>query len=196
VEVRPASLHSATKSNDSLNKIQRKASNVMNYATKQRIGKDSSGNLPAAAALRMILVAGFDTRQQNSRRTRHPSAKSHKGQCNIPHSKIAAGTGGYAATALEEWFGSQAVRLQSLQQGFLCALRRAAARTAFVQKHKGLPKMIYQFLIASPGRKLAELSRIRIVSAFGRTEAEARAHLAGLHLVFLSRTPARKGGAA
>lgn len=104
--------------------------------------------------------------------------------------------GGYTATVLEEGFGSQAVRLQSLQQGSLCALRLAAARTAFVLKHKGLSKMIYQFLIASPGRKLAELSRIRIVSAFGRTEAEARAHLAGLNLVFMSRTPARKGGAA
>ena len=56
--------------------------------------------------------------------------------------------------------------------------------------------MIYQFFICSPGRKLAELSRIRIVSAFGRTEAEARAHLAGPNLVFMSRTPARKGGAA
>lgn len=146
--------------------------------------------------LRIIPVAGLDTQQQNSRRIRHPQAERHKGQCTIPHSKLAAPMGGYAATALEEGFGSQAARLQSLQQGFLCALRLAAARTAFVPKHKGLPKMIYQFLIASPGRKLAELSRIRIVSAFGRTEAEARAHLAGPRLIFLSRTPARKGGAA
>ncbi|WP_269801916.1 hypothetical protein [Zobellella maritima] len=39
---------------------------------------------------------------------------------------------------------------------------------------------------------MAELSRIRTVSAYGRTEAEARSHLAGLPLVFLSRCPARE----
>lgn len=49
--------------------------------------------------------------------------------------------------------------------------------------------MIFTFLICSKGRKVAELSRIRTVSAYGRTEAEARASLAGLPLVFTGRRP-------
>lgn len=154
---------------------------------------NQTGLLPSCSLVSMISIAGFDTRQR--RRIRHPQAETHKGQCNTPHSKVAASTGGYSATALEEWFGSQAVRLQSLQRASLCALRRAAARTAFVQKHKGHSHMIYQFLIASPGRKVAELSRIRTVTVFGRTEADARKAFNGLNLIFMSRTPAHKGAA-
>lgn len=56
--------------------------------------------------------------------------------------------------------------------------------------------MIYTFLIAPPGRKLADLYRIRTVSAYGSTEAEARTHLAGLPLVFAGRRPARQEVAA
>lgn len=52
--------------------------------------------------------------------------------------------------------------------------------------------MIFTFLIAAQGRKVAELSRIRTISTYGRNEAEARAHLAGLPLVFLSRRPAKE----
>lgn len=50
--------------------------------------------------------------------------------------------------------------------------------------------MIYTFLIQHPRAcRLAELRRIRTVSTVARSEAEARAHLAGLPLVFLSRRP-------
>ncbi|MGE6133976.1 host cell division inhibitor Icd-like protein [Aeromonas salmonicida] len=42
---------------------------------------------------------------------------------------------------------------------------------------------------------MAELPRIRTVSTTAHTEDEARAHLPGLPLVFLSRTPS-KGVAA
>ncbi|MNG38983.1 hypothetical protein D3C84_1268760 [compost metagenome] len=48
---------------------------------------------------------------------------------------------------------------------------------------------IFTFLLAAHGCRVAELPRIRIVSTTARTEAEARAHLAGLPLVFLSRRP-------
>jgi hypothetical protein len=190
VEVRPASLHSATKFQVSINKIQRKASNVMDYATKPRIGKDSSGNLPAGGALRMILVAGLITRQ--GRRINHPQAPRQSGKlrpilikqafCLYDH---ASGCG----SGTKPLDGKTPPRV-------LTGARFAVARSALTENSVRVTRMIYQFLIASPGRKLAELSRIRVVSAFGRTEAEARAHLAGLHLVFLSRTPARKGGAA
>ena len=53
----------------------------------------------------------------------------------------------------------------------------------------------FTFLIAPRPCRLAELRRIRTVSTVAHTEAEARAHLAGLPLVFLSRTPS-KGVAA
>lgn len=47
----------------------------------------------------------------------------------------------------------------------------------------------YTFLIAPRSRRLATLRRLRTVSTVARTEAEARALLAGLPLVFLSRRP-------
>ena len=55
--------------------------------------------------------------------------------------------------------------------------------------------MIFTFLIASSACRLADLRRIRTVTAVADTEAQARAALAGLPLVFLSRTPS-KGVAA
>ncbi len=54
---------------------------------------------------------------------------------------------------------------------------------------------IFTFLLAAHGCRVAELPRIRTVSTTAHTEDEARAHLPGLPLVFLSRTPS-KGVAA
>ena len=48
---------------------------------------------------------------------------------------------------------------------------------------------VFTFLIASRACRLADLRRIRTVTAVADTEAQARAALAGLPLVFLSRTP-------
>ena len=53
----------------------------------------------------------------------------------------------------------------------------------------------FTFLIASRSCRLADLHRIRTISAVADTEAQARSALAGLPLVFLSRTPS-KGAAA
>ncbi len=53
----------------------------------------------------------------------------------------------------------------------------------------------FTFLLAAHGCRVAELPRIRTVSTTAHTEDEARAHLPGLPLVFLSRTPS-KGVAA
>ncbi|MFM4898717.1 hypothetical protein ACEUCT_18875, partial [Aeromonas caviae] len=53
--------------------------------------------------------------------------------------------------------------------------------------------MIYTFLIQrSRACRVVELSRIRTISAFGQNEAQARSALAGLPLVFLSRTPSKE----
>ena len=55
--------------------------------------------------------------------------------------------------------------------------------------------MIFTFLIASSACRLADLRRIRIVSAVADNEAQARIALAGLPLVFLSRTPTGRAAA-
>ncbi|MFQ2164418.1 ash family protein [Aeromonas hydrophila] len=48
---------------------------------------------------------------------------------------------------------------------------------------------IFTFLIASSSCRLVDLSRIRTISAMADTEDQARAALAGLPLVFVSRRP-------
>ncbi|HHO0883864.1 MULTISPECIES: hypothetical protein [Aeromonas] len=55
--------------------------------------------------------------------------------------------------------------------------------------------MVYTFLIAPSVCRLADLHRIRTISAVASNEAQARSALPGLPLVFLSRTPS-KGAAA
>ncbi|UUI61664.1 ash family protein [Aeromonas salmonicida] len=61
--------------------------------------------------------------------------------------------------------------------------------------HPVLPK-IFTFLIQRPRAcRLAELRRIRTIAIIANTEAQARANLPGLSLVFMSRTPS-KGVAA
>ncbi|MBF3237155.1 hypothetical protein H4N55_11140 [Aeromonas veronii] len=56
--------------------------------------------------------------------------------------------------------------------------------------------MIYTFLIPhSRTCRLADLRRIRTVTAVADTEAQARIALAGLPLVFLSRTPSGRTAA-
>ncbi|WP_270808342.1 host cell division inhibitor Icd-like protein [Aeromonas sp. QDB25] len=47
----------------------------------------------------------------------------------------------------------------------------------------------FTFLIASSACRLADMRRIRTISTVADTEAQARANLPGLPLVFLSRTP-------
>lgn len=48
---------------------------------------------------------------------------------------------------------------------------------------------IFTFLIASSACRLADLRRIRTITAVADTEAQARITLAGLPLIFMSRTP-------
>jgi hypothetical protein len=73
----------------------------------------------------------------------------------------------------------------------------AATRSATVFKLWRIPLMIYTFLIQrSRTCRVVELPRIRTISAFGHSEAQARAALAGMPLVFMSRIPSNKGVAA
>ncbi|WP_421206110.1 host cell division inhibitor Icd-like protein [Aeromonas sp. 601027] len=55
--------------------------------------------------------------------------------------------------------------------------------------------MIFTFLIATHG-KVSDLHRIRTISAVADTEAQARANLPGLPLVFVARIPCEKRGQA
>lgn len=54
---------------------------------------------------------------------------------------------------------------------------------------------VFTFMLAAHGCRVSELSRVRTVSITAYTEAEARAHLPGLPLVFLSRTPTGRAAA-
>lgn len=51
-----------------------------------------------------------------------------------------------------------------------------------------LSPMLYSFVIAFPGTAIASLCRVRRVTAVAKSEAEARAILAPLPLVFTSRS--------
>ncbi len=53
----------------------------------------------------------------------------------------------------------------------------------------------FTFLIASSACRLADMRRIRTISTVADTEAQARAALTGLPLVFLSRTPSGRAAA-
>ena len=52
--------------------------------------------------------------------------------------------------------------------------------------------MIYTFCITRSRGPIAALPAIRTVSVYATNEAQARTRLAGLPLVFLSRSPARE----
>lgn len=68
-----------------------------------------------------------------------------------------------------------------------------AAIMATVPTH--VTSKTFTFLIASSACRLADLPHIRTVSAVADTEAQARIALAGLPLVFLSRTPSGRTAA-
>ncbi|MBQ4864584.1 hypothetical protein J8L98_23150 [Pseudoalteromonas sp. MMG013] len=53
--------------------------------------------------------------------------------------------------------------------------------------------MIYTFLVATRNQTLAQLNRIRTVSTVANTEAQARAQLNGLPLVFIRCSAAKAG---
>ena len=124
-------------------------------------------------------------------RIRHPQAVTKPR--TIRTSSPISGTLPGIYPVLGAWVGSQRKRPH-------CACLRehclAATRSALRQLHVGITKMIFTFLIAPSACRLADLRRIRTISAVADNEAQARAALAGLPLVFLSRTPSNKGVAA
>lgn len=117
-------------------------------------------------------------------RIRHPQAETE--QRTIRTSSPISGTLPGIYPILGAWVGSQRKRPHCAVPLFRHCL--AATRSALFNE-QGIPQMIFTFLIASSACRLADLRRIRIVSAVADNEAQARAALAGLPLVFVSRRP-------
>ena len=117
-------------------------------------------------------------------RIRHPQAVTKPR--TIRTSSPISGTLPGIYPILGAWVGSQRKRPHCAVPLFRHCL--AATRSALFNE-QGIPQMIFTFLIASSACRLADLRRIRTVTAVADTEAQARAALAGLPLVFLSRTP-------
>lgn len=117
-------------------------------------------------------------------RIRHPQAETE--QRTIRTSSPISGTLPGIYPVLGAWVGSQRKRPHCAVPLFRRCL--AATRSALFNE-QGLSTMIFTFLIAPSACRLADLRRIRTITAVAATEAQARAALAGLPLVFLSRTP-------
>ena len=123
-------------------------------------------------------------------RIRHPQAETE--QRTIRTSSPISGTLPGIYPILGAWVGSQRKRPHCAVPLFRHCL--AATRSALFNE-QGIPQMIFTFLIASSACRLADLRRIRTITAVADTEAQARANLPGLPLVFLSRTPTGRAAA-
>lgn len=117
-------------------------------------------------------------------RIKHPQAETE--QRTIRTSSPISGTLPGIYPILGAWVGSQRKRPHCAVPLFRHCF--AATRSALFNE-QGIPQMIFTFLIASSACRLADLRRIRTITAVADTEAQARAALAGLPLVFVSRRP-------
>ena len=129
-------------------------------------------------------VAGLDT-QRHGWRIRHPQAMTELGQyISIPPiSSTRLGVNLFLFSLI----GSQRKRPHCACLARHCL---AATRSAIASLSYGAIPMIYTFCITRSRGPIAALTAIRTVSVYATTESEARTRLAGLPLVFLSRSPA------
>ena len=124
---------------------------------------------------------------QQGWRIKHPQAVTKPRTIRI-YSSI-TGTLPVIRSYLGVWIGSQRKRPH-------CAFLGLALSCGYPSR-LGLSKprvisMIYTFLIATNRGRIADFQRIRTISAFAKSETEARQRLSGLPLVFLSRSPAQE----
>tara|TARA_B100000700_G_C15063644_1_gene867837 strand:- start:10605 stop:11084 length:480 start_codon:yes stop_codon:yes gene_type:complete len=147
----------------------------------------------ATNCARLLSVAGLET-QQPSWRIRDPQAVTKPGKiCTIhPNTGVQC-----LCLPLQQylgaWVGSQRKRPRCAFLGLALSCGYPIRLGLFKSRKFN---MIYTFIIARPGQKLSQLKRIRTVSAFGRTEAEARRAFKGLPLVLKSRTQDNQEDAA
>lgn len=123
-------------------------------------------------------------------RIRHPQAVTKPR--TIRTSSPISGTLPGIYPVLGAWVGSQRKRPH-------CAFLGLALSCGYPIR-LGLSKprihtVTFTFLIAPSACRLADLRRIRTITAVADTEAQARIALAGLPLVFLSRTPTGRAAA-
>ena len=148
-------------------------------------GRQAQGEaLPAAVRRGTIQPVTALSKRQRGWRIKHPQAVTKPRTIRI-YSSI-TGTLPVIRSYLGAWVGSQRKRPH-------CAFLGLALLCGYPIR-LGLSKprihtMIFTFLIASSACRLADLRRIRTVTAVADTEAQARAALAGLPLVFVSRRP-------
>ena len=124
---------------------------------------------------------------QQGWRIKHPQAVTKPRTIRI-YSSI-TGTLPVIRSYLGVWVGSQRKRPHcaflglALLCGYPIRLGLSKPRVIF---------MIYTFLIATNRGRIADFQRIRTISAFAKSETEARQRLSGLPLIFLSRSPAQE----
>ena len=134
-----------------------------------------NGTMRAAATL---------SKWRHGWRIKHPQAETE--QRTIRTSSPISGTLPGIYPVLGAWVGSQRKRPH-------CAFLGLALSCGYPIR-LGLSKprihtVTFTFLIAPSACRLADLRRIRTITAVADTEAQARIALAGLPLVFMSRTP-------
>jgi len=151
----------------------------------EALPKFSRAGLPETVRHGTIFPVATLDKWRHGWRIRHPQAVTHVGK-SVSLSPISGSLPGIYPV-LGAWVGSQRKRPH-------CACLRehclAATRSALRQLHVGITQMIFTFLIQrSRACRVADLPHIRTISAVADTEAQARAALAGLPLVFVSRRP-------
>ncbi len=143
--------------------------------------------LPNESQRATLLYIATLSKWLQGRRIKHPQAVTELGKF-VPHSLI-TNFMSVIYPVLGAWVGSQRKRPHCA-----CLARHcfAATRSAIVSMSYGLSIMIYTFLITANRGRIADFQRIRTISAFANSETEARQRLAGLPLIFVSRSPAQE----
>ena len=144
--------------------------------------------LPNDSQTAKVSSVGTLSKWRQGWRIMHPQAVTKPRTIRI-YSSI-TGTLPVIRSYLGVWVGSQRKRPHCAFLGLalLCGypIRLGLSKPRVIS-------MIYTFLIATNRGRIADFQRIRTISAFAKSETEARQRLSGLPLVFLSRSPAEVG---
>lgn len=141
-----------------------------------------------------LISAGLST-QLLSRRIKHPQALTHVGHRRPKYLTLSCQADDFNKHVVFGGMGREPKKTPPSVPSYVghCF---AATRSALSEHVDKVFNMIYTFVIAHPWQKISQLKRVRTVSAYGRTEAEARRAFTGLPLVLQSRVPATQEDAA
>ncbi|NCB59153.1 MAG: hypothetical protein EOM46_17060 [Gammaproteobacteria bacterium] len=144
--------------------------------------------LPNESQTATVLNVATLSKWQQGWRIKHPQAVLTNGQL-VSHSPI-TGTLPVIYPYLGAWIGSQRKRPHCAFPLVGTALRLPDPPLA--KNDQWTLQMIYTFLITANRGRIVDVQRIRTISAFAKSETEARQRLAGLPLIFVSRSPAQE----